>query len=58
MVISIASMVKKRAIATYFTQSGIISSGDGEDEEDSADEGGVSSGDGSVMKALTSLQAL
>jgi len=57
MVISVASMVKSRAPARYFTQSGIVGSGDGGGDEDS-DEGGVSSGGDSVVKALTALQAL
>ena len=57
MVISIASMVKSRAPARYFTQSGIVGSDD-EGGDDDSDEGGVSSGDGLVVKALTALQAL
>ena len=63
MVISIASMVRSRAPTRYFTQSGIVGWGDGGGDEDS-DEGGASSGDGSiagddlVVKALTALQAL
>jgi len=56
-------MVKRRAPTRYFTQSGIVGPGDGGGDDDS-DEGGVSSGDGSiagddlVVKALTALQAL
>ena len=57
MVISIASMVRSRAPARYFTQSGIVGSDDGGGDDDS-DEGGVSSGDGSVVKALTALHSL
>ncbi len=64
-VISIASMVRSRAPTRYFTQSGIVGSGDGGGDDDSDDdsdddEGGVGSGDGdgSVVKALTALQAL
>ena len=57
--ISIASMVKSRAPTRYFTQSGIVGSGDGGGDDDSDDdEGGVGSGGGSVVKALTALQAL
>ncbi|GAI66576.1 unnamed protein product, partial [marine sediment metagenome] len=51
------SMVKSRAPARYFTQSGIVGSGDDGGDDDS-DEGGVSSGDDLVVKALTALQAL
>jgi len=68
MMTSIASMVRSRAPARYFTQSGIVGSGDGGGEDDSDDdeggvdsdddEGGVGSGGGSVVKALTALQAL
>jgi len=59
MVISIASMVKSRAPTRYFTQSGIVGSGDGGGDDDSDDdEGGVGSGGSSVVKALTALQAL
>ena len=63
--ISIASMVRSRAPTRYFTQLGIVGSGDGGGDDGSDDEGGVSSGgDGSiagddlVVKALTALQAL
>ena len=60
---SIASMVRSRAPARYFTQSGIVGSGDGGGDDDSDDdsdddEGGVSSDGDSVVKALTALQAL
>ena len=59
---SIASMVRSRAPTRYFAQSGIVGSGDGGDsgsDDDSDDnEGGVGSGSGSVVKALTALQAL
>jgi len=56
-------MVKSRAPTRYFTQSGIVGSGDGGGDDDSDDasdddEGGVGSGGGSVVKALTALQAL
>ena len=44
---SIASIVKSRAPTRYFTQSGIVSSGDGGGDDDSDDnEGGVGSGGG------------
>ena len=59
--ISIASMVRSRAPARYFTQSGIVGWGDGGGDDDSDDdEGGVSSGSGNdlVVKALTALQSL
>ena len=59
MVISIASMVNSRVPTRYFTQSGIVGSGDGGGDDDSDDnEGGVGSSGGSVVKALTALQAL
>ena len=52
-------MVKSRTPTRYFTQSGIVGSGDGSGDDGSDDdEGGVSSGGGSVVKALTALQAL
>ena len=55
-------MVRSRAPTRYFAQSGIVGSGDGGDsgsDDDSDDnEGGVGSGSGSVVKALTALQAL
>ncbi len=54
---SIASMVKSRAPARYFTQSGIVGSGDGGGDDDSDGEGNVNSA-GSMVKALTALQAL
>ncbi len=57
MVISIASIVRSRAPTRYFTQSGIVGSGDDGGDDDS-DEGGVSSDDDLVVKALTALQAL
>ena len=58
--ISIASIVRSRAPARYFTQSGIVGSGDGGGggDDGSDDEGGISSGDGSVVKALTALHSL
>ena len=65
MVISIASMVRSRAPTRYFTQSGMVGSGDSGGDDGSDDKSGVSSGDdGSiagddlVVKALTALQAL
>ena len=58
MVVSIASMVRSRAPTRYFTQSGIVGSGDGGGDDDSDDdEGVVGPGGGSVVKALTALQA-
>ena len=51
-------MVKKRAPTRYFTQSGMVGSGDGGGDDDSDDEGDVSAGDDLVVKALTALQAL
>jgi len=52
-------MVRSRAPTRYFTQSGIVGSGDGGGDDDSDDnEGGGGSGGDLVVKALTALQAL
>ena len=50
-------MVRIRAPAIYFTQSGVVDSDGIGDDEDSDDGFDVSSG-GSVVKALTALQGL
>ena len=50
-------MVKSRAPAKYFTQSGTADSDDGAGDADSDGEDNVSSS-GSMVKALTALQAL
>ena len=48
-------MVRSRPPARYFTQSGIVGSGDGGGDDDSDDdEGGVNSGGNSVVKAANS----
>jgi len=58
MVISIANIVKSRALARFFTQPGIVGSGDGGGDEDSNGGDGSIAGGDSVVKALTALQAL
>ena len=54
MVISIASMVRSRALPI---QLGVVDWDDGGSNDDE-DSGGISSGDGLVVKALTALQVV
>jgi len=56
MVISIASMVRSRALPIQL--GGVVDWDDDGDSNDDEDSGGINSGDGLVVKALTALQVL